>query len=216
MQKSQIDKDIKEVLELFPKMGLIVDNKVKTLCGEVDVFDSLNNYVDSYSIKVVIRPGYPYRFPRLFEMGNKFEHIADRHINEDDSCCVCSLQEENLMAQRGISIKSYFLKYVLPYFANQSFFDHEGKWANGDYDHGSLGIFQYYSELLKIENIQEVISFLSFFNDLKLHRNDLCYCGSKKKLKQCHEISYREFRELSKRRRQIDLLVLRNLLKEME
>lgn len=206
---------MEEVLEMFPKMKLEVESKVKILLGEVDIFDAANTYVDSFSIKVIVPSRYPREFPKLFETGNKFEHIADRHINDDGSCCVCSLQEENLVSQRGITIKSFFLKYVLPYLANQIYFDSQGKWANGDFDHGVLGIFQYYSELLKLENITEVIEFLSVFNVTKIYRNDDCFCGSGKKLKRCHEGTYNIFKELSKKRREVDLLELKTLAKRI-
>lgn len=215
MQRSKLDNDIEEVLEMFPKMKLEVENKVKILLGEVDIFDGANIYVDSFSIKVIVPSRYPHEFPRLFEIGNKFEHIADRHISEDGSCCVCSLQEENLVSQKGITVKSFFLKYVLPYLANQVYFNSEGKWANGDFDHGDLGIFQYYSELLELENITEVIEFLSVFNITKVYRNDVCFCGSGKKLKRCHEGTYSIFKGLSKKRREVDLFELKSLAKRM-
>ncbi|MDW8852588.1 SEC-C metal-binding domain-containing protein [Flavobacterium sp. MMLR14_040] len=215
MQRSKLDNDIQEVLEMFPKMKLEVENKVKILLGEVDIFDGANTYVDSFSIKVIAPSRYPHEFPRLFETGNKFEHIADRHISEDGSCCVCSLQEENLVSQRGITIKSFFLKYVLPYLANQVYFDSQGKWVNGDFEHGDLGIFQYYSELLKLENIAEVIEFLSVFNVSKIYRNDDCFCGSGKKLKRCHQGTYNIFKGLSKKRREIDLFELKSLAKKI-
>jgi hypothetical protein len=215
MQRSKIDNDIEEVLEMFPKIVLTAENKLKVLSGEVDIFDNANVYLESFNIKVVVPSRYPYQFPRLFEIGNKLEHVPDRHISEDGSCCVCSLQEENLAAQRGMTIKSFFLKYVLPYLANQLYYDSQGKWANGDFHHGDLGIFQYYSELLKLENIAEVIEFLSVFNVTKLYRNDVCFCGSDKKLKRCHEEVYKVFKGLSKKRREIDLFELRNLAKKM-
>lgn len=215
MQRSKLDNDIEAVLEMFPKMKLGVENKVKILLGEVDIFDGANTYVDSFSIKVIVPLRYPHEFPRLFETGNKFEHIADRHISNDGSCCVCSLQEENLVSQRGITIKSFFLIYVLPYLANQIYFDSQGKWANGDFDHGVLGIFQYYSELLKLEKITEVIEFLSVFNVTKIYRNDDCFCGSGKKLKRCHQGTYYIFKDLSKKRREVDLFELKSLAKSI-
>ncbi|CAM3685970.1 SEC-C metal-binding domain-containing protein [Flavobacterium chungbukense] len=215
MQRSKLDNDIEEVLEMFPKMKLEEEGKVKTLLGEVDIFDGANMYVDSFNIKVIAPPRYPYEFPKLFETGKKIKHIADRHISDDGSCCVCSLQEENLVSQRGITIKSFFLKYVLPYLANQIYFDSQGKWANGDFEHGNLGIFQYYSELLKLENITEVIEFLSVFNVTKMYRNDDCFCGSGKKLKRCHQDTYNIFKGLSKKRREIDLLELKILEKRI-
>jgi hypothetical protein len=215
MQKLNLDKDLIEVLEMFPKLKLFEKDKKKTVCGEIDIFDAADNYVDSFTINVAVPRNYPHGFPLLFETGKKFEHIPDRHINEDGSCCVCSLQESDLIRQKGISIKEFFLKYVIPYLANQLYFDSEEVWANGDYGHGAEGILQYYQELFEMESIEEVINLLSFFNTHKMNRNDDCFCGKKDKLKRCHLKTYNIIKNLSKRRIENDILALKWLLKKL-
>lgn len=216
MQKINSDKDINEVLEMFPKLKLLEKDKKKSLSGEIAIFDAAGNYVDSFDIKVIIPRNYPHGFPLLFETGNKFEHIPDRHISEDGSCCVCSLQESDLVSQKGIAIKGFFLKYVIPYLANQLYFDSEEEWANGDYEHGADGILQYYKELFTINDIGEVINLLSFFNSKKLNRNDNCFCGSGSKLKKCHLEVYNIIKDLSKTRIETDLLYLKYLGKRKD
>jgi hypothetical protein len=215
MQKVNLDKDLNAVLEMFPKLKLVEKDKKKSLSGEIAIFDAAANYVDSFDIKVTIPRNYPHGFPLLFETGNKFEHIPDRHISEDGSCCVCSLQESDLVSQKGIAIKNFFLRYVIPYLANQLYFDSEEEWVNGDYEHGADGILQYYKELFTINDIGEVINLLSFFNSKKLNRNDNCFCGSGSKLKRCHLEVYCAIKDLSKNRIETDLLYLKYLSKRM-
>ena len=215
MQKVCLDKDISKVLEMFPKLTLLEENKEKSLVGEIDIFDALGNYVNSYNTKIVIPKNYPYGFPILFETSNKFSHIPDRHISEDGSCCVCSLQESDLVSQKGITIKDFFLRYVIPYLANQLYFNSEEEWANGDYEHGADGILQYYKELFGINDIDEVITLLSFFNAKKMNRNDNCFCKSKNKLKKCHLEVYNIIKDLSKTRIETDLLYLKYLSKRI-
>lgn len=214
MQKPNLDKDLKEVVKIFPKLKLFEKDKKKSVSGEIDIFDAAGSYVNSFDISVTVPRNYPHGFPLLFETGNKFEHIPDRHINEDGSCCVCSLQESDLIGQRGITIKDFFLKYVIPYLANQLYFDSEEEWANGDYEHGVEGILQFYKELFKIDNIEEVIRLLSFFNTKKINRNDDCFCGKKEKLKRCHLQTYTIIKDLSKRRIEYDILALKWLFKK--
>ncbi len=215
MQKSNLDKDIVEVLDLFPKLKLFEEKKQKRLVGEVDIFDSCNQYSGSYDIKVVIPRGYPYGFPQLFETGNKFEHIPDRHVNDDESCCICPLQEVDLISQRGITIVDFFLKHAIPFLANQIYYDNEGDWANGDYEHGAEGIFQFYKELLKKEDIKELLQLVLFFNENKINRNDDCYCGSQEKLKRCHLQTYNTVKDLSKKRLEEDIQALKWLSKKL-
>lgn len=213
MQKLTLDKDLNEVLEMFPKLKLLEKDKNKTISGEIDIFDAAGNYVNSFDINVAVPRNYPHGFPLLFETSNKFEHIPDRHINEDGSCCVCSLQESDLVSQKGIAIKDFFLKYVVPYLANQLYFDSEEEWANGDYEHGAEGILQFYKELFTMESIEEIINLLSFFNTKKMNRNDDCFCGKKEKLKRCHLQTYTTIKDLSKRRIEYDILALKWLFR---
>lgn len=214
MQKINLNKDLNEVLEMFPKLKLSEKDKKKSVCGEIAIFDAADNYVDSFDIKVTIPRNYPHGFPLLFETGNKFEHIPDRHISEDGSCCVSSLQESDLVSQKGITIKDFFLRYVIPYLANQLYFDSQEEWANGDYEHGSDGILQYYRELFKMDDIEQVISLLYFFNTKKMNRNDNCFCGSGSKLKRCHLDVYCTIKDFSKTRIEMDLLYLKQLSKK--
>ncbi len=216
MQKFNLNKDLNEVLEIFPKLKLLENDNNKSLYGEIDIFDSENNYIDSFEIKVIIPRNYPYGFPSLFELGKKFEHVPDRHISDDDSCCVCSLQESDLVRQKGISLKDFILKYVIPYLANQLYYDSEQKWVNGDYEHGIEGILQYYKELFKTPSIEKVIELLSFFAVVKINRNDNCYCGVKVKLKRCHLQTYTIIKSLSKAQIKNDIYCLKYLLKRIQ
>ncbi len=214
MQNSKINKDIAQVLDCYPKLALVKKKNSKCLIGDIDVFDSKGTYLDSYGIRVNIPVNYPYSFPELFETSQKFPHIADRHISDDGSCCVCSLQEADMMGQKGISIIDYFRLYVIPYLANQIYFDHTGKWANGDYEHGIYGIFQFYRELFKVERIEEAIELLSFLSTNKMNRNDLCFCESGLKFKRCHLEAYRKIKGFTPKRILVDLTALKQLEKE--
>lgn len=216
MQKVNLTKDINEVLEMFPKIHFLEENNTRSLSGEVDIFDTKSTYVDSYLVKIVIPSNYPYGFPLLFETGNKFEHTIDRHISNDGSCCVCSLQEADLIIQKGITIKSFFLEYVIPYLANQIYFDNSAHWANGDFDHGYEGILQYYKELFKINNTGKIFNLLSSLNTKRLNRNDYCFCGQKLKLKKCHISTYNQIKNLSKKQIEYDINALKELQKKEE
>lgn len=211
MQNSKINKDIAQILDCYPKLVLIEKKKRKFLSGEIDIFDADGVYLDSYGIKISIPLNYPHGFPLLYETSNKFPHIPDRHVNEGGSCCVCSLQEEDMVRQKGISILDYIGAYVVPYLANQIHFDHTGIWANGDYEHGSYGIFQYYRELFKAETIDEITDLLSILGKRKMNRNDSCFCGADVKLKRCHLKTYEIVKNFTPKRLLDDMNALMRL-----
>lgn len=213
MPNSKMNKDIAQVLEHYPKLELTEEKKRKFLKGEIDIFDVDGLYIESYEIKISIPLNYPYGFPVLYETSNKFPHIPDRHVNDEGSCCVCSLQEEDMVTQKGISIIDYIGAYVIPYLANQIYFEHTGLWANGDYEHDTDGIFQYYRELFKTESIEETTDLLSVLSESKMNRNDLCFCGSNFKLKRCHIDTYRNIKNFQPKRLLEDLTALKRLRK---
>lgn len=213
MQNLKISKDIAQVLECYPKLVLNEEKKSKFLAGEIDIFDADGLYIDSYGVKINIPLNYPFGFPALYETSNKFPHIPDRHVNEGGSCCVCSLQEEDMIRQKGISIFDYIAGYVVPYLANQIHFDHTGLWANGDYEHGFDGIFQYYRELFKTTSIEETTDLLFILSKSRMNRNDLCFCGSNVKLKRCHLETYRTIKDFHPKRLFEDLAALKRLRK---
>jgi hypothetical protein len=119
--------------------------KKKTIGGET-IFDATDNYVNSFLyINVVVPRNYP-KWISLFETSNKFEHIPDRHINEE-GCCVCSLQESDLISQKVLQLKISF-KICCSYLANQRILDSEQ------------------SGPTEIINIMELKDFLQFYREL--------------------------------------------------
>jgi hypothetical protein len=210
MRPSSVKNDLSEVVKRFPKLR--AGDGAKFLEGEIDIFDADNNYVDCFNIKVQIQKNYPFGMPALFETAGKLDHLPDRHFNTDESCCVCSLQEADLVGQKGISINRFMDDYVVPFLANQIYFDSENEWANGEYAHGVPGIFQYYSELLKMAHLETVLTALKRIGKRKYNRNENCFCGNKRKLKHCHGKEYTTIRCLSYRRLNNDIQLLEDFL----
>ena len=195
--KSDFKEDIELVLGRYPKLGLA--NNV--LSGEIDVFDNNDTYYSSYEIKIIIPTEYPHDFPSVYETSGKIPRIADRHINDDEgNCCVCVLQEADIRAQRGITILSFINEYVIPFFANQIYFEANGEWANGEYEHGLAGILQYYCEIFETRDIELILKGFDIYinNSIKLY--EMCFCESGKKYKKCHQKAFFELGKMSKKR----------------
>ena len=114
----RLERYIDELLKSFPKLiSKKVSSSIYELKGEIDIFDSDGNYCDSFLIKIITPNNYPYSYPKLFELSNKFPHNEDRHINKDDSCCVCMIVEELLRSRRGITLKEYMIEYAIPFLS---------------------------------------------------------------------------------------------------
>jgi hypothetical protein len=174
----------------FPGLKLKEDeNLQKIVFGEVDIVDKSGKHWDSYSIEIRPTEDFPNRFPLVYEVGGKIPPIGDWHINQDTkSCCLEVEPEEILRCKKGITLLSFVKEFVLPYFFNQTHRRVEGYYVNGEYSHGVLGIYEFYSRILNtgadIKKTVELIMFIS--KGVKPSRTDNCFCGVKEKYRRCH------------------------------
>jgi hypothetical protein len=212
---TRIEKDFNVACDRFPKLILKKIAKGIYHCvGEIDIFDNKNNYWDSFQIIIKLSTAYPYSFPKVYIVGNRIPIEDERHINKDASCCVAILQEETLRASRGITILQFINEFVVPFFANQLYFEKHNKWANGDYLHSIDGIIQFYKEQTHLETVNEILSFLKKLPTIKkLGRNDKCYCNSDLKYKNCHLPLLIKIVSLPIKRVNQDLLLIQNSIK---
>ena len=188
-EKRIIKDDFKKANLKYPKLKLVWEEETFLCIGEVDVFDKENVYWDSFLIKITIpiKP-YPYFFPNLFITDDRIPKDDDRHINPDSFCCVEVEQKQTLRAKKGITILQFLDEYVIPYFADQLYYEKQDDWANGDYQHGIDGKIQYYSELTGTDDLKEILYILKNLeriNTIELYKP--CFCKSGKKLKYCHK-----------------------------
>jgi hypothetical protein len=188
------------VLDKYPKLSKIERNSKVILAGEVDIIDGTGKHWESYDIEIFCSDTFPYRFPHLYETGGKIPKIADWHIYEDTlSCCVKILPEEILRCLKGITVEQYVTCEVLPYLFNQTHRRVEGYYVNGEYGHGGLGLYEYYSHELKTGDLEQIAKLLYGIGTRpKPDRTSMCFCGSGVKFRYCHRTVYEKFSPLGK------------------
>lgn len=183
-----IKDDIVMVKEHFPKLKLLnSDGKPPSFSGILDICDETGYWYGSFDIHIHASSRYPHGVPRMFETGGVIQRIADRHINDDGSCCVGIDHVLLHRAAKGFTTHAYLLEFAWPYFANQLYFKENGYYAEGEYHHGFAGVIQFYRQSLNIADPAHAVILLSGILDRNLPvRNDQCFCGSKRKFKYCH------------------------------
>jgi ubiquitin-protein ligase len=189
--KSSVSKllktDIASVLKLYPELETNYSNgKLNSLEGFIDIVDSDLEVRGEFYIRIEIPYNYPHGFPSMRELSRIIPREIDRHIYENGNCCLTILQKQILEARQGISILDFIERYSVPYLANQIYFEQYGNWANGEYLHGNKGIAQFYLEEIQTDSYSEVLKVLAIVLNNSIDRNQMCYCGSKKKFKKCH------------------------------
>lgn len=192
MQNNEFSMDINKVLKEHP--FLKYDSNRRMFYGTL-IVDIEGD--DSYEVEIKLR-GFPKEFPEVLEIGERIPRKIDRHINNiSKSCCfTTSAMEQVLLRKRRIKTISEFInKIVVPYFQNNSYYEINGEYKNGEYAHGIIGTFQSYQDILGISDLKVVIELLNKrLKSIKLGKNNPCYCGSGKKIKDCHLYKYNDLK----------------------
>ena len=169
----RIDLEMKNLEKDFPNLLYVENNLVK---GEINICAVYDGEKLLYYPNKVVRKKYENTFVedcyeiyinlldgKVFETGRKIPKKPDFHINPDDSCCLGLFENP-----RPKTLLDFIRNYILPFFVWQAYYKkYEEKPPWGEYSHGQAGIIE-------------------FENDKKnIGRNNMCYCGSKKKFKYC-------------------------------
>jgi len=173
----------------FPNFKIAESDGGKMLKGILDVKDADREIVASFSVEIRYCAGFPFRFPFLFEVGGDIPNEADWHKYSDGRCCITVEPDEILKCKNGVSILEFIGNYCIPYLANQAFRKATGKYKNGEYSHGPLGILEFYADFFKTSDVNQwkkCILILNSGKNTQKGRNESCFCGSGLKFKNCH------------------------------
>jgi hypothetical protein len=141
---------------------------------------------DIFEVLIHIPHNYPYTVPTLYEIGGRYDFSNQRHINFDGSCCLevpAILRRE---AQLGLRIARYIHRFVVPFFANQIFYDENGRFLS-ERSHGDVGIREHIQDLVRSTDPKVLTMILQYWRgSYKLGRNEKCFCQSGRRYKHCH------------------------------
>jgi hypothetical protein len=183
---------LNDAVRLYPNLKICqTDSGLSFLKGVLDIPNDVNQIVGSFAIEIYFWDDFPYGFPLLFEVGGIIPNEAGWHKYAGGlgNCCITAKPDEVLKCKNGISVPLFIEKHAIPYFANQIHRMITGKYKNGEYSHNVKGFPDYYESLLKTNNRDLWLQYFKYaFRNLKVEceRNDICFCGSGKKYKQCH------------------------------
>lgn len=204
-----------EIIIKYPDLEKSQVNGITILKGSLEIIDSDGRKWDSYQIEIHPKKAFPYCFPTLYEVGEKIPINADWHIYEQNkSCCLTVIQKEIYVCRNGITLLEYIENWVIPYLANQTYRFIHGNYANGEYPHGIKATVVFYQDIFRTIDVREILFYISLIlKNIKYSRTDLCFCGSKEKLRKCHKEAFDICVTLSDKILQNDLIILRQYLK---
>ncbi len=186
-----ISEDIDSFINAYPKFSTIKQGKEHVLDGELDVIADDGTLFDRFHIRILLTKQYPQSLPKVFEIDGRIPKEPDRHINAltDNSCCLCIPMKARLFIRGGYNIVKFYEELVLPFFANQVYYERKGKWANGEFDHGIRGVIQFYEEIFQTNDHSKIVYGLKIVQGRFKPPLDFmkCFCGRNKTYSSCHK-----------------------------
>ncbi|NOQ25452.1 MAG: hypothetical protein GQ564_08830 [Bacteroidales bacterium] len=206
MQNNEFAIQLNNVLKEHPLLKY--DQTERVFKGTLIVDDEDN---DSYKVEIQLGE-FPKKFPLVWEVGERIPRKLDRHIylNRED-CCFTTLAMQQILLRKGRikTIPDFINKIVIPYFQNNSYYEINGKYKNGEYEHGIEGVFQAYQDILELNSIKITINVLIWhLKNKKLGKNEHCFCGNGKKVKDCHLYKYNDLKYINDDTIKSDLSIL--------
>lgn len=177
------ERHIEDAINYYPNLEIKAQGNNKYLKGVLDI-----NGLGSYLIEIRHKEGYPKRYPSLFEVGGEIPNVPDYHRYSDNSCCLTVDADEILKCINGITVLDFIGDVAIPYFANQLYKKEMGVFLN-EYPHGIDGIKKYYYNMLKTTNNKNIVNIYNYafgVRKIDVQRNQLCFCNSGIKYKNCH------------------------------
>lgn len=164
-----------------------IRKKTYKFSGNFYLTNSQGSLIESFEIVILIDKAYPNTFPIVILLDDKIEKSEDYHMNNQGIICLEHTYIANAIASKGIRLFD-FLSYYLPKYFSWALVKKYGNEKHlQEWGHGNIGIKQFYKELIGSNEKSIIHQFLiNYCEASKIERNVKCYCGSGKKLKDCH------------------------------
>lgn len=190
---------IKSLNPPYPGLKYKIENDKEIWEGTL----AINARYDSIRVKdeFEVRIELPSKvgFPKVQEIGGRIEKIIsqrkikdsrDLHADTNKIICLCPEPELRRRFPGEINLTKFIEDLVIPYFFELHKFEKTGKWILGQYNHGELGIMEYYLEHRNVSDqklLDDCLKSLKFINNsTQYNGHEHCFCGSKIKFKKCH------------------------------
>jgi hypothetical protein len=181
-----MDNAFYQLMAEHPKLHLqLAHGRPTKVLGEVEV-RSAGCLYGIFHCEIILGNDFPNSFPKVFELSGLIPREGDRHVNPDGSLCLTVTPIEIIRAINGVEINEFFSEFLIPYLAAQIWFDRTGRWAGGEYKHGSAGIVQYFKEEMGIKDDFKLREVLACYLDSQGRiEGKRCICNSGKLFMRC-------------------------------
>ena len=182
--------DKNATLEANP--GLRYDGKIDKISrfsGNFYLTNPDGELIESFGIIILVPEAYPNAFPIVVSVDDKIDKKTDDfHISTEGEICVEHTYVANKLAKAGLRLYD-FINYYLPKYFSWILLKQNGITENlQEWGHKDKGTIQVYEALIGTSDKGGIKQFIErYLSTTKIRRNDKCYCGNGRKLKECHQ-----------------------------
>lgn len=198
-----------EVETAYPQLNFNIEQETVVIRGTFPVVCD-GKTLDRYAVEIELANNYPKSLPIVRETGGRIPKTPDRHVNQVDGTACVLLPDDRWRAwPTGESMLAYLRGPLHNYFLGQSLVERGEDWPFGQWPHGIDGVLAYYQDLLGAADWPTVRIGLEYLSAKKVKGHWECFCGSKKRLRNCHLSTIVELREKIQRtdaRKALELL----------
>lgn len=102
--------------------------------------------IDGYKIEVRLAVDHPKNLPMVYEIGGRIPRMPSHHINPDGSLCL-GVPEDLHIRGGAYNVVRFLDGPVRSFLLGHSYFVQERRWPGGEWDHGDVGIRQFYTTI---------------------------------------------------------------------
>ncbi len=124
--------------------------------------------------------------PLLYETGGRVPWVPDRHVNSDGRACAFVPEEWLIRPGEERTLIRYLDGPVRNFFLWQSLVERGESVPWQDRSHGVAGLIESYGDMLGLEGESAISCCLEYLSKEQIKGHWTCYCGSAKRIRNCH------------------------------
>jgi len=198
----------------YPSLRLVVTDGSRVVKGALNV-EHAGQFIAGYQIDVLLHVRDVLGLPTVREVGGRIPRVPERHVNtEDGSACLYLPEDLLVRCKEPFGIVGFLDGPVRNFFLGQACVESGVPFPFGEWAHGAAGMKEMLSSVVGFEDVNTCVSFLEMLGGKVIKAHWLCPCGSRRPLRDCHDVRARELRRLPLSTRRFLLIRAREHLRK--
>lgn len=176
----------------YSTLRLVQDSETIEVHGTFPVLHG-DDILDTYEVVIRFPSTYPDDPPDVLETGGRIPRSADRH-NSEAACLFVPFEWR--IRRPDLSFATFLHDAMRGYFIGQSLAELNAPWPYGEREHGVDGMLQALADLLGITDLNAASLAMQILNKPTIKGHWDCFCGSGRRLRNCHGERLRELHKV--------------------